>query len=146
MLTMYFDNPIQLSGPKYIQSAITEALEEQKEVIAEEFRTRAWSEVQEVLHGVAKQRFFERLINRLPSTLQWKAEQSVLMSRAVTDFHMKYKNLDIFLVSLNYFLGQQADLENFRYTNRYSDKFHDLPQTAPERSALYNFMTSLTKT
>jgi hypothetical protein len=111
-----------------IQSAITEALEE---------------EVWEILHGVAKQRFFDRVTERWPSTLQWYATQSDLMSRAVIDFHMKYENLDTFLISLNYYLGQQADLDNSRYTNKHSDKFHELPQTAPERSALHNFLTSL---
>ena len=143
MLTVDFDEPIELSSPKDIQSAITEALEEEREVIAEESLTRNWSRVREILHGAAKQRFFNRVTERLPSTLQWYATQSALMSREVIDFHMKYENLDRFLISLNYYLGQQADLDNSGYTNEHADKFHELTQTAPERSALYNFLTNL---
>jgi hypothetical protein len=61
MLTGYFDRPIELSSPKGIQGAITEALEEERKVIAEESLTRTWSEVREILHSAAKQRFFDRL-------------------------------------------------------------------------------------
>jgi hypothetical protein len=67
------------------------------------------------------------------------------MSRAVTDFHMKYENLDRFLISLNYYPGQQADLDDFKYANLYSEEFYNLPQTAPERLALFNFLSDLIK-
>jgi hypothetical protein len=135
MLTVYFDEPVEL----------TEALEEEREVIAEESLNRTWTEVREILHGAAKQPFFDRVTEKLPSTLQGYATQSALRSRAVSDFHMKYENLDRFLISLNYYLGQQTDLDNFRYANLYLEEFFDLPQTAPERSALYNILTNLIK-
>lgn len=145
MLSICFEGPIELSSPKEIQTAITEALEEELEVIAEQSLTRNWSQVREILHGAAKQRFFKRVTLKLPSTLQWYAIQSYLMNTEVIHFHMKYENLDTFLISLNYFLCQQADLYCSIYSNAHADQCHELPQTAPERSALFNFLTNFTR-
>ena len=122
--------------PANIQIAITEALEE-KEVIAEESQTRVWSEVLLTLKGVAKQRFFDRVINKLPSDLQALAFIAPQLNRNVRDHHIKYENLDKCLIQLNYFFGQQLDLQKYSSSN---DHLFQLPQSAPDRSAFYNFL------
>jgi hypothetical protein len=140
MLRIHIEDPIELSTPRKINQAISEALEEEKIVILKETGKQSWSEVREILHGVAKQRFFERVIVKLPATLQGKAFWSASLRENVRNHHIKYENLDSFLIQLNYFLGSQVDLNYRRGDNNYS---YGLPQSAPGRSAFYNFLTDL---
>ena len=139
-LTIHLEDPIELSSPEEINQAVTDALEEERTVILEEFGIQAWSEVQAILHGVAKQRFFNRVITKLPSTLRGKAHWAAAIKRNIVEFHIKYGNLEKFLIQLNQFLWSQANLSNTRNINNYS---YDLPQTAPGRSAFWNFLTDL---
>jgi hypothetical protein len=139
-LTINLEDPIELSSPEEINRAITDALEEERTVILEEFGTQAWSEVQAILHGVAKQRFFNRVITKLPATLREKAYFAAGIKRNVVEFHIKYGNLENFLIQLNQFLWSQANLRHTRNTKNYS---YDLPQTAPGKSAFWNFLTDL---
>ena len=140
MLQLYMENPIELSTPTNIQYAIFEALNEERQLIANELGALSWPEVQNTLRGVAKQRLFNRVIEKLPSTLQEYAFMSTQMNRKVMEFHIVYENLERFLIHLNYFLGAQADLCHFKNVNGYS---HELPQTAPTRSAFFNFLADL---
>jgi hypothetical protein len=140
MFWMHLDDPIELSNSTEIQNVITAALEEVRQQISNEFGPQTWSKVREILHGAAKQRFFYNMVEKLPSTLQGKAFWAAQLNRRVVDFHIKYENLDNFLIQLNYFLGTQADLHHFRNASGYT---HKLPQVAPERSAFYNFLEDL---
>ena len=140
MLQLYLEDPIELSTSSDIQYAIFKAINEERQVIADEFGTQTWSEVQSILRGVSKQRLFNRVIEKFPSTLQGKAFWAAQLNRKVVDFHIVYENLEKFLIQLNYFLGAQADLRHFRNENGYS---HELPQTAPSRSAFFNFLADL---
>ena len=140
MLQLYLEDPIELSTSSDIQYAIFKAINEERQVIADEFGTQTWSEVQSILRGVSKQRLFNRVIEKLPSTLQGKAFMAAQMNRKVVDFHILYENLEKFLIQLNYFLAAQADLCHFKNVNGYS---HELPQTAPTRSAFFNFLADL---
>ena len=139
-LRIHLEDPVELSTPKEINQAITEALEEERRIILEEFNTQAWSEVQGILHGVAKQRFFDRVIAKLLTTLQGKAAWAASLKTNVREYHAKYENLEKFLIQLNQFLWSQDNLRHTSNSNNYS---YDLPQTAPGRSAFYNFLTDL---
>jgi dsDNA-specific endonuclease/ATPase MutS2 len=139
-LRIHLEDPVELSSPREINRAITEALEEERKIILEEFTAQAWSEVQAILQGVAKQRFFDRVIAKLPSTLRGKAAWAFSLKTNIREYHAKYENLEKFLIQLNHFLGSQDNLRYFRNLNSYS---YDLPQTTPGRSAFYNFLTDL---
>jgi hypothetical protein len=72
-LTINLQHSIELSTPRNIKLAVLEALEEERAIILQEPQNREWSKVLKILHGEAKQRFFTRVISKLPSTLQQKA-------------------------------------------------------------------------
>jgi hypothetical protein len=59
-LTINLQDPIELSTPKNIKLAVSEALEEERAIILQEPQNKKWSKVLEILHGEAKQRFFTR--------------------------------------------------------------------------------------
>jgi hypothetical protein len=139
MLRIHLEDPIELSTPRDINLAVTEALEEERIAILEESGTQAWSEVRAILHGAAKQRFFNRVIAKLPSTLQGKAYRAASLKKNIREHHIIYENIESFLIQLNHFLGSQDNLHSRNFSN-YSD---GLPQQAPGRSAFYNFLTDL---
>ena len=140
MFVINIDDPVELMTPEGIQAAITEALEEERAVILEEHATERWSEVKAILEGEGRHHFFNRVLTKLSSTLRGKAYWAASLNLNVRNFHIKYENLDRFLIGLNYFLGQQADL---RYIKNENGHTHELPQPAPERSAFFNFLTNL---
>jgi hypothetical protein len=134
--------PIELSTPRDIKGAISEALEEERAIILQDPQNRVWSKVLEILHGEAKHRFFARVIAKLPSTLQQKAYWAAGLKINVREYHIRFENLERFPIALNFFLGSQANAQRHKGTGNYS---YDLPrnETGPRRSAFFNFLTDL---
>ena len=85
MLRIHLEDPIELLTPRDINLAVTEALEEERIVILEESGTQASLEVRAILHGAAKQRFFDRVIAKLPSTLQGKAYWAASLKKNIRE-------------------------------------------------------------
>jgi poly(A) polymerase Pap1 len=141
-LTIDIAEPIELSTPRDIRIAISEALEEERAIILQDPQNRVWSKVLEILHGVAKQRFFTRVIAKLPSTLQQKAYWAAGLKTNVREYHIKFENLERFLIALNFFFGSQANSQRHKCTGSYSyNLLHNV--TVPRRSTFFNFLTDL---
>jgi hypothetical protein len=141
-LTIDIEEPIELSTPRDIKKAILEALEEERAIILQNPQNRVWLKVLEILHGEAKQRFFTRVITKLPSTLRQKAYWAAGLKTNVREYHIRFENLERFLIALNFFLGSQVNSRRHKNTAGYS---YDLPRnaTGPCRSAFFNFLTDL---
>jgi hypothetical protein len=144
-LTIDIAEPIELSTPRDIKIAISEALEEERAIILQDPQNRVWSKVLEILHGEAKQRFFTRVIAKLPSTLQQKAYWAAGLKINVREYHIKFENLERFLIALNFFLGSQANAQRTPHRSNAGNYSYDLPRnvTVPRRSAFFNFLTDL---
>jgi hypothetical protein len=139
-LTINLQDPIELLTPRNIKLAVSEALDEERAIILQEPQNREWSKVLEILHDEAKQIFFTRIIAKLPSTLQQKAYWAAGLKSNVREFHIRFENLERFLIALNFFLGAQQDSQRYRGSGNYS---YGLPFNDTDRSAFFNFLTDL---
>ena len=130
--------PINLATPQEIHEAITIALEEEKIKIQQEHGVSTWTDIKLILQKQNKQAFFNRVTDKLPSTLRDKAIHAANLAGNVRSHHIKYENLDKFLISLNYFLGQQEDLQYAKTTKNYE---YETQQN--KRSIFYRFLKTL---
>ena len=130
--------------PSEIQRQVALALCDERTSVIEEKGTGDFNAVDEFIKGEYKDRFFERVLTRIQQVdddLRLHAEWARNLHAEVAGTHIRLDCLEVFLISLNYFLGQQKDLR-YNRTN-FCHKQPDAPEYAP--SDFYIFLDNLPK-
>jgi hypothetical protein len=85
---IHVEDTVELSLPREITQANTETLEAESLEIAEESNAQTWFKIKEILQRMARERFFNRVIAKLPSTLQANAYWASALKRNIRDHHI----------------------------------------------------------
>jgi hypothetical protein len=127
--------------PLQISQAVSLALCKERILVIEEKQTGDFGKVDEFIKTEYKTRFFSRVLEKLDSHLQLHAQWAKNLNKEVKKTHIRLDNLKLFLIQLNYFLGQQKDLEGNRI-----DFCHGLPGAPNDTiSEFYIFLDELRK-
>jgi len=131
-------------NPSGIRKEVALALCDERKLVIEEIGSGDFAAVDECIKNEKKNRFFERVLARIgqiDDNLRLHAEWARNLHTVVAGVHIRLDHLEVFLVTLQYFLGQQQDLKHNR-TN-YCHKQPDAPEC--EQSDFYTFLDNLPK-
>lgn len=119
------------------------ALCDERTSVIEEKGTGDFRAVDEFIKSEYKNRFFERVLGRIQQVddnLRLHAEWARNLHAEVEKTHIHIDHLEIFLIALNYFLGQQQDL---KYNK--TEFCHKQPGASECTSDFYIFLDNLPK-
>jgi hypothetical protein len=127
--------------PSQISQAVLLAFCKERILVIEEKQTGDFGKIDEFIKTEYKSRFFSRVLEKLDCHLQLHAQWAKNLNKEVKETHIRLHNLELFLIHLNYFLGQQKYLEGKRI-----EFYRGLPGAPNDtRSNFYIFLDELRK-
>jgi hypothetical protein len=129
-------------SPSEIRKELALALCDERKIVIDEKGTGDFMVIDEFINGEYKNRFFERVLKRIKAVdykLSLHAEWARNFNRNVARRHIRLDRMENFLISVNYFLGQQRDLQHNKTTY-----CHRWPGSSERtQSAFYIFVDNL---